>query len=242
MDNNVAEAQGIMDDVSPSKDTFGREYFTTGDTYAKFDSPAAGAAQLSRWYAGIVKLLRRMGIDIFTTQQPVVEIGCGFGSLLELYGNRNTTIIGTDLSIYALAGIHRSHATWPLAAADVTSMPFGSGTVGTVFAFEVLEHLAAPQQAIEEMFRVTRIGGFVIATTPNPLGDILPGIDSNSDPTHISVLPPEQWKRRFVAAGFAPPEIVTAYRVPYVWRWSHALSVAIRLPTIGPASVVVARR
>lgn len=223
-------------------DNFGRDYFTTGSTYRRFDSPAAAATQLSRWYVGMAKLLRKLGTNILKTEQPIVEIGCGYGPWLELYGETNTVIIGTDLSMYALSEIRRQHATWPIAAAEAANMPFGSGTVGTLLAFEVLEHLDAPQQAIEEMYRITRLGGLVVATTPNPLGDILPGIDSNSDRTHISVLPPEQWRRRFMAAGFPSVQVVTAYQIPYVWRWSPVLSVAVRLPVIGPACVVMARR
>lgn len=220
---------------------FGQGYFTAGGTYGKCDSQAAGVAQLSRWYAGIVRPLRTIGIDIFTPQRTVTEIGCEYGPLLELYGETNTAIVGTDLSMCALSEIRRSCTTCPLAAAQPTSMPFGSGTGGTVFAFEVLEHFDAPQQSLEQMYRVTRTGELVVATTPNPLGKILPGIDSNSDPTNISVLPPEQWYWRTMAARFLSPEVLTPFQVPYVWRQSRALSMAVRLPVIGPVCVVVAR-
>lgn len=231
-----------MDESAPNGGEFGQAYFTTGGTYGKFESQSTAAAQLSRWYAGMTGLLRRLKIDIANAEQPVVEIGCGYGPFLELCGETNTAIIGTDLSMYALGEIRRSHATWPLVAAEATRLPFGSGTVGTVVAFEVLEHLDAPQLTIDEMYRVTRAGGLVVATTPNPLGDILPGIDASKDPTHISVLPPEQWRRRFAAAGFSSTQVITAYQVPYIWRWSRALSMAVQLPVIGPTCVVLACR
>ncbi len=46
----------------------------------------------------------------------------------------------------------------------------GDATVDTVFCIEVLEHVARPDAAAEEIWRVLRPGGFLIGSTPFLLG------------------------------------------------------------------------
>ena len=48
---------------------------------------------------------------------------------------------------------------------DVQSLGIGGATFDNVLCTEVLEHLPAPQQAIDEMFRVLRPGGTLLLTT-----------------------------------------------------------------------------
>ena len=46
-------------------------------------------------------------------------------------------------------------------------LPHETGSVEEVYASHVLEHLAAPIAAIEEMYRVTRDGGFILIVLPD---------------------------------------------------------------------------
>ena len=227
--------------MTDGNSTYESTYFTDGPTYGKYRSQVDAELSLGMWYAALVKHLRRRGIDLTTTLAPVVELGTGYGGLLALLRKMGSPCIGADVSLFALGAIRRTHPSWPLVACDVSNMPFGSGTAGTLIACEVLEHLDAPQQALTEMRRVMANGGLAIVTSPNPLGDILPTADSNLDPTHVSVQPPQQWERRFRAAGFSEARAVTCYQVPYLWRLSKAFSILLPLPVVGPATVLVAR-
>ncbi len=220
---------------------YGSRYFIDGPTYGKYRSQLDAETQLGKWYCALVKHLRRRGIDLSEAPSPVVEVGCGYGPLLAALHRVGASCIGTDLSLFALEAIRQTHDSWPLVACDLASLPFGSGTGGTLVACEVLEHLESPQNALREMRRVVSSGGLVIVTSPNPLGDILPLANSNLDPTHISVLRPQQWERRFMAAGFSQARAVTGYQVPYLWKFSEALSKIVPLPVVGPATVLVAR-
>jgi SAM-dependent methyltransferase len=50
--------------------------------------------------------------------------------------------------------------------ADAHLLPYASATVGAVYCEAVLEHLTDPALAVQEMFRVLKPGGKVIAITP----------------------------------------------------------------------------
>lgn len=49
---------------------------------------------------------------------------------------------------------------------DAHRLPFASSTVGALHCEAVLEHLDRPQEAVAEMLRVLRPGGYVFAATP----------------------------------------------------------------------------
>jgi SAM-dependent methyltransferase len=49
---------------------------------------------------------------------------------------------------------------------DAHNLPFGTSTVGALHCEAVLEHLERPQEAVAEMLRVLRQGGYVFAATP----------------------------------------------------------------------------
>jgi uncharacterized protein YbaR (Trm112 family) len=50
--------------------------------------------------------------------------------------------------------------------ADAHRLPYADGSVDAIFCEAVLEHLARPHEAVEEMFRVCRPGASVYANTP----------------------------------------------------------------------------
>ena len=227
--------------VEDSEGKYGRTYFADGPTYGKYGSQRDAERQLGKWYCALVKHLKQRGINFSTAPSPVIEVGCGYGPLLGILHRSGVECIGVDLSVFALKAIRQTHQDWPLVDCDVTNLPFGSGMAGTLIVCEVLEHLESPQAALKEMRRVVSSDGLVIVTSPNPLGDVLPLVNSNLDRTHISVLLPQQWERRFMAAGFSEAKAVTVYQVPYLWRFSGALSKMVPLPVVGPTTVLVAR-
>ena len=49
---------------------------------------------------------------------------------------------------------------------DAHSLPFATSSIGALHCEAVLEHLERPQDAVTEMLRVLRPGGFVFAATP----------------------------------------------------------------------------
>jgi SAM-dependent methyltransferase len=54
----------------------------------------------------------------------------------------------------------------PDVVADVTALPFRSGSIDRVASNSLIEHVAYPQQVLEETYRILRPGGVMVAVVP----------------------------------------------------------------------------
>ena len=96
---------------------------------------------------------------------PVLEAGCGAGRVLRHYHDQGIEIVGLDFIASVLAAIHREDASIPLAAGDITSLPFPNETFSAVLAFGLyhgLEH--GLEEAMADTRRVLKPGGLLCAS------------------------------------------------------------------------------
>jgi len=105
----------------------------------------------------------------------VLEIGCGAGLTSVALAERDLNVTAID-SAPAMIGLtdqlardrdlgDRIHTT----VADAHDLPFPDGSFSLVLALGVLPWLHAPDRALEEMTRVVRPGGYVLANVDNVL-------------------------------------------------------------------------
>lgn len=110
----------------------------------------------------------------FDTRYPagsrVLEAGCGVGAQTVTLAGQSpeATFLSVDISGESLAlARHRvREAGLPNVAfqhADLYSLPFGAGEFDHVFVCFVLEHLARPPEALQELRRVLKPGGTLTA-------------------------------------------------------------------------------
>ena len=102
---------------------------------------------------------------------PVLEIGVGPG-----VDAARTGALGLDRS---RAMAIRSHQRGvPVVVGDAHGLPVADRSVAAVRADRVLQHLDAPQVAIEEMVRVLRPGGVLVVADPDQttLSITVPGV------------------------------------------------------------------
>lgn len=107
----------------------------------------------------------------------VLEVGCGEGSNLDVLARPGLEFVGCDLSPLGLA-MARGRAgdgkvPHGLVVADAERLPFGRGAFDAVFAVSLLEHLPAPDKAIDQMVAVLAPGGRLVLVSPQyggPLG------------------------------------------------------------------------
>ncbi len=96
---------------------------------------------------------------------PILEAGCGAGRVLRYYHEQGTQIIGLDFISTVLAAIRREDPAIPLAAGDITKLPFPDEAFSAVLAFGLyhgLEH--GLEEAMADTRRVLKPGGLLCAS------------------------------------------------------------------------------
>lgn len=88
----------------------------------------------------------------------VLDVGCGKGQYAPLLGDW----VGVDYSIEGLKAARGDRVL-----ADAEHLPFKDGCFDTTFASELFEHVVDDVKSVEEMKRVLRSDGLLIASTPN---------------------------------------------------------------------------
>ncbi|WP_264024596.1 class I SAM-dependent methyltransferase [Mycolicibacterium pyrenivorans] len=99
--------------------------------------------------------------------QTVVEVGCGTGRLIAHLTKRAATVVGVDSSPAMLA-VATGRAPGRLVCADGRRLPFPDGVADVAITIATLE-FADAAAVLEEMARITRPGGRIIALTLNPV-------------------------------------------------------------------------
>jgi ubiquinone/menaquinone biosynthesis C-methylase UbiE len=91
-----------------------------------------------------------------------LDAGAGSGVAGSAMRARGAQVVATDREFDMAA---YGAATGPAVAADVTALPFRSGSFDVVAAAFVVNHLPDPAAGLSELRRVTRPGGAVLAST-----------------------------------------------------------------------------
>jgi SAM-dependent methyltransferase len=156
----------------------------------------------------------------------LLDVGCGTGHHLADLTQRGFEVSGVDGSAEMLDHARRLNPGRDLRLADVNALPFGDASFDVVLSVEVLRYLARPGEAIAEMARVLKPGGFALVTAA-PLF----GLNAYPLVNRLALLLPvprttrlKQFfatraglRRRFGAAGFTEVEVHGVYFGPLNW-------------------------
>src|SRR5205823_5576958 len=142
-------------------------------------------------------------VDDFRDAAPVLDVGCGRGELLQLLKESGVEARGVDADADMVAyargeGLQVEQAD---ALAHLDAQPAGS--LGGIFAGQVVEHLPPPVlfRLLELAARKLRSGGLLVAETINPLSPL--ALRSYfADLTHAQPLVPETLALLARQAGF----------------------------------------
>lgn len=123
-----------------------------GNVTDKYNSRNPLVRRMMRGFLEAVGACYRM-----TDAASVLEVGCGEGELLRrLVALRPARGVGTDVSPLILRDARQRQPHLALAAQSATQLGFPGRSFDLILACEVLEHLAEPAAALEELARVSR--------------------------------------------------------------------------------------
>jgi SAM-dependent methyltransferase len=158
---------------------------------AHLETVAESSAIQLAWQYALELMQLRLG-------DKALDAGCGAGSFLPAISDRigaSGELVGLDHASAFLYearkryGDANSKTPLELIEADINAIPFTDGYFDSAHCERVLIHVVDPQQAISELRRVVKSGGWVVAVEPDLAGWRIDHEDAES--------------ARFIAAGFA---------------------------------------
>ena len=99
-----------------------------------------------------------------------LEIGLGTGESFEISSSNFDFSVGTDISEGMVRKTKiKNNVSRNLFVGDACNLPLKSELFDFIFCQDVLEHVPYQKKLILEVYRLLKMGGIGIITTPNPL-------------------------------------------------------------------------
>jgi SAM-dependent methyltransferase len=100
----------------------------------------------------------------------VLDVGCAFGygsAAIAAPGPADRIVVGVERDPEHLEEGRRRFPWVRIIEADAAALPFPDGCADAVVLLDVIEHLAEPDRALAEAYRVLRPGGLVVVSVPH---------------------------------------------------------------------------
>lgn len=120
-------------------------------------------------------------------QSDVVDVGCGYGWLLDAFDDAHS-VAGSDISPHAIAMARARRPNRSYRIADLQDGPDFGQTFDVVLAVNLLEHLDRPEDGVGSLRTLCHRGSVVLVHLPvvdNALSRLIYFRTYASDPTHI---------------------------------------------------------
>ena len=114
----------------------------------------------SNSYLQVFKLLKSYGCG-----NKILDVGCGYGSFVDIAIEQGYSIMGIDLSKSAVNIAKQFNL--PVHNIDFFSSKIKKSSFDVLSMFEVIEHLPEPVQFLKRAEQVVKPGGLIYITTPN---------------------------------------------------------------------------
>ena len=117
------------------------------------------------WYQARVKILEHIFMKkIYRPGMEILNLGCGTGFISQRFSAFGW-LVSLDLSADALKFCAQNQLDF-LLQADAIALPFQDQSFDLCLALDVIEHIQNDMQALSEISRVLKIGGFLLITVP----------------------------------------------------------------------------
>ena len=184
----------------------------------------------------------------------LLDVATGPGYVAAAAAGRGASVVAVDFSEAMLAEARRQHPGIDFRSGDAEALPFPEASFDAVVMSFGLLHLARPDQALAEAYRVLRPGGrlaFTVWDRPEQavaFGIVLGAVQRHGrmdvplppGPPFFRFSDPAESRRALLGLGFRSPEVVV---VPQVWRLGSldALFEVMRGGTVRTAGLLRAQ-
>jgi len=143
---------------------------------------------------------------VLKTNDKVLEIGCGIGSVVFKLSEQGYEVTGTDISGEAIAYGQNKYGDIRLEVQAAETLGYDEESFDVVLSFDLFEHVAATDKHLSEVRRVLRSGGHYLFQTPNKYSNVIYETLWTKSLQwrryHPSLHSPSQLKRRLAKHGF----------------------------------------
>ncbi len=212
---------------------------TLGAALALADAPAAGQAPATLVAAEtLVAADRELRYRVFEDQyrgtadeirervavylprlqgrSPILDLGCGRGEALQVFGAAGLTARGVDASEEMVRQCRELGLDAVVGDAISTLAATPAAILGAVVSLHVIEHLPAVEvdRLLGLAWKALAPGGLLILETPDARSLVVGGSNFWIDPTHRRPVHPEALRHRCLAAGFGTAELIAMHPFP----------------------------
>ncbi len=161
-----------------------------GSYYYSHDCGPTAYGRTEEWLSLFSRLADRIVDEL--APQRVLDVGCALGLLVEALHARGVDAWGIDISDYAISQVHESVADRCFVSGVTEPLPeVISGDFDLVTCIEVAEHIPA-EHGPASIARLAELGQRVLFSSEPT---------DYAEPTHVNVLPPEDWSVLFARSG-----------------------------------------
>ncbi|MDI3326543.1 class I SAM-dependent methyltransferase [Pontibacterium granulatum] len=133
------------------------------DPYEQWFQTPIGALVKSVELEWVMNLLQPQAGEL------ILDAGCGSGIFTQPIAENGAQITGIDISQPMLERAQKRLPRHEFLAADICDLPFVDESFDKTVSITALEFIEDGEQAIAELFRVTKPGGLVVVATLNRL-------------------------------------------------------------------------
>jgi SAM-dependent methyltransferase len=209
----MADMQSLR--ATPEEEDFAHKYTEEG-------SGKVGGMLIDGYFRGVARLFAASGLAA-TPDVQAIEIGCGEGFSTQRLRAMLPDTVTLQASEYVAALVPRARENNPgvrITQESIYQTEHADNSFDLIFLLEVMEHLDYPEQALTELRRILKPGGYLIIGVPRePLWCMLNMLRLKylkrlgNTPGHLN-----HWStmtlKRFVRANFGT---IVAAATPLPW-------------------------
>lgn len=178
-------------------------YYTGGNTFTYLDERRMEEASRIVWKDRFRRWARLDESDSETKEY--LDVGCAFGGLMQVAGEFGYVPSGAEVSEYSGGYARQRFGKDRVVIGNIETMTLPENRFSIVSMIEVIEHLADPKRAMENVFRSMQDGGLLVVQTADMAG--LQAICAGSYyhyylPGHLSYFTRRNLEELGRAAGF----------------------------------------